>query len=75
MRRFGLTILIALSVLTPNSSAATPPNLVTFEQTGGFASIERGFAVLDHGGGRLGRPARDGEAPEREHVSLHCAPR
>ena len=49
MRRFGLTFLIALAVLTPSSSAATSPNLVTFEQTGGFASIERGFAVRTSG--------------------------
>ena len=49
MRRFGLTILIALTVLTPSSSATTPSNLVTFEQTGGFASIERGFAVRTSG--------------------------
>jgi hypothetical protein len=49
MRRFGLTILIALTVLTPSSSAATPSNLVNFEQTGGFASIERGFAVRTSG--------------------------
>ena len=49
MRRFGLTVLIALTVLTPSSSATTPSNLVTFEQTGGFAGIERGFAVRTSG--------------------------
>ncbi len=32
-----------------SSSAATPSNLVTFEQTGGFASIERGLAVRTSG--------------------------
>ena len=31
------------------SSAATSPNLVTFEQTGGFASIERGLVVRTSG--------------------------
>lgn len=49
MRRFGFTTLIVLTVLTSSSSAATPSNLVTFEQTGGFASIERGFAVRTTG--------------------------
>ena len=49
MRQFGLTFLLALAALAPSASAATSPNLVAFEQTGGFAGIERGFAVRTSG--------------------------
>ena len=49
MKQFGLTVLIAVAAVAPSSSAATSPNLVTFEQTGGFANIERGLAVRTSG--------------------------
>ncbi len=49
MKRFGVTLIVALAALAPSSSAATSPTLVTFEQTGGFAGIERGFSVQKTG--------------------------
>ena len=45
MKRFGLTFVVALATLAPGSAAASSPTLITFEQTGGFAGIERGFSV------------------------------
>jgi hypothetical protein len=40
---------VLLAVLVPASAAAPTSTLVTFEQTGGFAGIERGMSVTRTG--------------------------
>jgi hypothetical protein len=52
------TVALVLLALLASPAAATPgtsPTLVTFEQTGGFAGIERGMSVL-----RSGKVVSDG---------------
>jgi hypothetical protein len=64
MRTVVVALLLTVAVAAPEAGAASSSVLVRFDQTGGFAGIERGLVVH-----RSGKVVSDGLPLQTEHLS------